>query len=177
MKLLTKSTFSMLTLFGLSLGSAVVCSAQNASYDFNSQRPAVRTTAGMHLTIPFGAQSKRPQDTARFGLMLATEREYERVGFGVPRRVRANALDFGFGFNGKPTMLMGNKDVYTPLFAPLPEDKDRLALKGNGASRNTILIIAGGVLATGAIVALASSGNGKSGGSNDDRDGNDADNG
>ncbi|PHR57776.1 MAG: hypothetical protein COA47_11410 [Robiginitomaculum sp.] len=112
----------------------------------------------------------------RLGFAINMERQLNERGYGVPLRAKINALDFGFGFDGRPIMIVGGQDVYTPIFRP-----DEVAyIAGAGTSRNTFLIIAGGVLATGAIVALASSsnGNGNDRDSNGrDRDGDSDDNG
>ncbi len=147
-------------------------SAQETGLNMLNSQSGINTTAGVHLTVPFGGQnSERVQDRARVGLMLNMEREYNSKNFYAPQRIRTNILDFGMQFDGRPTMLMGGQDIYTPLFTPLAANEDGA---GSGmASKNTMLIVAGGVLAAGAAVALAS-GNGND--SDNDDDGRDNDN-
>ena len=163
-----KITAALMTLTaGLCL--APLANAQEAHLSNFSDSQNVSTTAGAHITIPFGGQkSARVQDRARFGLMLNMTREYNDRNFYTPKRVNTNLLDFGMQFNGRPTMLMGGEDMYMPLFEP--EEYEQANLGGVKASKNTVLIIAGGVLAVGAAVVLAG------GGDNEANEGPDGDN-
>lgn len=146
---------------------APLASAQEAyRNNFSSNNNSVSTTAGMHLTIPFGGKnSDRVVDRARVGLMLNMTREYNDRNFYTPIRVKTNLLDFGMQLDGRPTMLMGGEDIYTPLFTPLSANE--YGVVGTGVSKNTILVIAGGALAVGAAVALASGGDDNDGPDND----------
>ena len=152
---------------------APLASAQEAyRNNFSSNNNSVSTTAGMHLTIPFGGKnSDRVVDRARVGLMLNMTREYNDRNFYTPQRVNTSLLDFGMQFDGRPTMLMGGEDIYTPLFTPL--NANEIGVAGTGVSKNTILVLAGGALAIGAAVALSSGGDNDNDGSDNDRDGDD----
>ena len=159
-------------LAGATLLSAPLASAQDVSFNLRDHGNRINTTAGFHIVMPFGGKhAKRVQDRARFGLMLNMEREYTGRNFLTPKRVNTNLMDFGWQFDGHPTMLMGGEDIYTPLFTPLSADEGSVA----GISKNTVLLVAGGVLAAGAVVALAG-GNGNDNdndGPDDDNDGDD----
>ncbi|MBL4853747.1 MAG: hypothetical protein JKY25_05855 [Robiginitomaculum sp.] len=139
------------------LGLSGVASAQEASFSAFDNHRKVSTTAGFHITVPFGGKhAEQVQDRARFGLMLNLSREYNGQNFAIPKRTTTNLLDFGWQFDGRPTMLLGGADIYTPLFTPLSaHEKHDTGIAGTGISKNTILIIAGGALAVGAAVALA----------------------
>ena len=137
---------------GTCISLAGTSTAQELGFGPGASTPKVSTTAGFHLSIPFGGQnSERVTDKARFGLALNMTREYGRRNSYIPKRVQTNILDFGWRFDGQPTMLMGGEDVYQSLL------DDQLNANG-GVSKNTILIVAGGALAAGAAVALAGSG-------------------
>jgi hypothetical protein len=152
-----------------SVSLSTLAFAQDSYLSSLNNKNKINTTAGVHMTIPFGGKkSNKVTDKARFGLMLNMEREYDSRSFYVPRRVNTNLLDFGMQFNGRPTMLLGGEDIYMPLFTP--EEYEQANLANAAPAKNTILIIAGGALAVGAAVALASGG-----GDNDD-DGPDNDN-
>ena len=153
-------------LVGACISLAGTSTAQELGFGPGASTPKVSTTAGFHLSIPFGGQkSERAADKARFGLALNMTREYGRRNSYIPKRVQTNILDFGWRFDGQPTMLMGGEDVYQSLL------NDQLNANG-GVSKNTILIVAGGALAAGAAVALAGSG----GNNDNDNDGPDNDN-
>ena len=161
------TTIFFASLLGISVPT--LTNAQDNYFSSLNTKNKINTTAGVHMTLPFGGKySSKVTDKARFGVMLNMEREYDRRSFYIPRRVNTNLLDFGMQFNGHPTMLLGGEDIYMPLFTPQEYEQANLA-NGN-ASKNTILIIAGGALAAGAAVALAS------GGSGGDNDGPDNDN-
>ncbi len=149
----------------IGLGLPDLASAQNASYNALDNRNTISTTAGFHIVIPFGGQHTQVQDRARFGFMLDLTHVNNRQGFATTRQVNTNLLDFGWGFDGRPTMLFCGTDVYTPLFTPLSTNeehqKNSQDLAGTGITKNVILMIAGGALAAGAAMALAS---------NDDKD-------
>ncbi len=142
---------------GLALSQVAI--AQDAYFGSNQD---VSTTAGVHMTIPFGSKkSDRAVDKARFGLMLNMTHEYNDRNFYTPKRVNTNLLDFGMHFDGRPTMLISGEDMYTPLFAPLNAKGDD---GGDiNISKNTVLLAAGAALAVGAVGALA-------GGDDDDHD-------
>lgn len=151
-----KITAALMTLTaGLCL--APLANAQDAYRSNFSNSQSVSTTAGVHMTIPFGGKkSDRAVDRARFGLMLNMTREYNDRNFYTPKRVNTNLLDFGMQFDGRPTMFISGEDMYTPLFAPIYANGD-----GNGdvsISKNTVLLAAGAALAVGAAVALAGGG-------------------
>ena len=165
---------TMATLITVTTGICLAPLA-NAQDDYSASfgnSKNVNTTAGVHVTFPFGGKnSDRVTDRARFGLMLNMTREYNDRNFYTPRRVKTSLLDFGMQFNGQPTMLMGGEDIYTPLFTPLNAHEDGQA---NTGSKNTLLIIAGGTLAVGAAIALAG-GNSSNDNDNDNDNGNDND--
>ena len=162
-----KTSAALMTLTaGLFL--APLANAQDAYLgNFNNSR-SVSTTAGLHMTIPFGGKkSDHVQDRARFGLMLNMTREYNDRNFYTPKRVNTNLLDFGMQFDGRPTMLISGEDMYTPLFAPLNANGDADSKGGINISKNTVLLAAGAALAIGAAAALAGGG----GEDDDDYDG------
>ncbi len=148
-----KTTAAFLTLTA-GLCIAPLANAQDAYRSNFASGQNVSTTAGVHLTVPFGGgKSERVQDRARFGLMLNMTRENNNGDFYAPKRVDTNLLDFGMQFDGRPMLMIAGEDIYTPLFAPLNAKAD-----GGGnitISKNTILLVAGAALAVGAAVALA----------------------
>lgn len=73
---------------------------------------------------------------------LSNTHEAHLSNFRDSQNVSINLLDFGIQFNGRPTMLMGGEDMYMPLFEP--EEYEQANLGGVKASKNTVLIIAGG---------------------------------
>ncbi len=155
---------TIMTLFAATTGICLASFAQAQDMNFSNSKN-VSTTAGLHMTIPFGGgRSDRVTDKARFGLMLNLTREYNDRNFYTPKRINTNLLDFGMQFNGRPTMLISGEDIYSPLFTPLNANEN--GVNGIGVSKNTILVIAGGALAVGAAVALA----GGDGEDNDDHD-------
>ncbi len=160
MKNICKLSLTLLTTSGLVLSLSTAGLAQEAFSGLNRQAPSVNTIAGVHFTLPFGARSDAAQFKPRLGFALDIERQYSVRRFGTPERIRQNALDFGLDLKGHPVMLMGGEDIYAPLFLPQTQTGDQAGLSSGGMSRNTLLIVAGGVLATGAIVALAGNSNG-----------------
>ncbi len=88
--------------------------------------------------------------------MLDLSRQKTSRNFVTPEHINTNLLDLGWQFDGRPTMLLGGTDIYTPLFTPLSApEKRQYGLSGSNSTKNTILIIAGGALAAGAAIALA----------------------
>ncbi len=163
---------ALLATLGMSLCIAPMAQAQDSLADNFGQRKKTGATAGLHVTIPFGAKNaKRAQDKARVGLMLNLSRQHNEDNSYLLKNRRANLLDIGLRFDGQPVMLMGGKDIYTPLFQP--ESLDKANLSGVHSSKNTVLIIAGGALAAGAAVALASGGSKNKNSSDTERDGDD----
>ncbi|MCF6220988.1 MAG: hypothetical protein L3J65_07730 [Robiginitomaculum sp.] len=159
-----KTTAAFLTLTA-GLCIAPLANAQDAYRSNFASGQNVSTTAGVHLTVPFGGgKSERVQDRARFGLMLNMTRENNNGDFYAPKRVDTNLLDLGMQFDGRPMLMIAGEDIYTPLFAPLNAKADG----GNiTISKNIILLVAGAALAVGAAVALA--------GGDDNDDDNDGD--
>ncbi len=163
--------FCYTAIIAAGFGMPGIASAQDASFGALDSHRKISTTAGFHVTVPFGGRNTdRVQDRARFGFMLDLSRENTSQNTATPNRSTTNLLDLGWQFDGRPTMLLGGTDIYTPLFTPLSAHEEHdTGVAGTGISKNTILIIAGGALAAGAAVALAA-------GDDDDDDHDDDDN-
>ncbi|GEM_PF-3809687 len=153
-------------LIAIILAGGASAQAQDAGFGLTQSTNRVNTIAGLHLTVPFGSKTERTLYKPRFGFTLDVERQYPHSGYSIPQRIRRSALDFGLGLDGTPVFLVGEQDL---LKYPGPDQKQEIA--GNHTSKKTLLVIAGGVLATGAVVALASKSGGSDGESREDRDG------
>ena len=147
-----RTLFIPAVIFGLTVP---VAQAQNADNLYDSQN-RLGVSAGVKLTMPFGATTKTQQDKARLGLTLSLDQRGNNRWTGLAQNNSVNMLELGLFEDGDPNLSLMGQDIYGPLFDPLyaeNNDSDQGGVKKG--SSDVWLYVVGGVAVLGAATYLA----------------------